>query len=65
MCILVLILCKDRSKYVFWDEYYFIDKVNEFVVNIFIKRFDFMCVDDGFFDFFFFVLDFVFFFDDN
>ncbi|CAH2067243.1 unnamed protein product [Thlaspi arvense] len=46
-CIPASTLCKDRSKYVFWDEYHPTDKANELVANILIKRFDFMRVKDG------------------
>ncbi|CAL9240652.1 unnamed protein product [Arabidopsis halleri] len=46
-CIPASTLCKDRSKYVFWDEYHPTDKANELVANILIKRFDFMRSDDG------------------
>ncbi|KAG5409999.1 hypothetical protein IGI04_006318 [Brassica rapa subsp. trilocularis] len=46
-CIPASTLCKDRSKYVFWDEYHPTDKANELVANILIKRFDFMRADDG------------------
>ncbi|KAL0908478.1 hypothetical protein M5K25_022975 [Dendrobium thyrsiflorum] len=34
-------LCKDRSKYVFWDEYHPTDKANELIANSFVKALGF------------------------
>jgi phospholipase/lecithinase/hemolysin len=34
-------LCKDRSKYVFWDEYHPSDRANELIANILIQKFGF------------------------
>ncbi|XP_054807483.1 GDSL esterase/lipase At1g74460 [Prosopis cineraria] len=38
-------LCKDRSKYVFWDEYHPTDSANELIANELIKKFGFLRVD--------------------
>ena len=32
-------LCKDRSKYVFWDEYHPTDRANELMAKEFLKKF--------------------------
>ncbi|KAM7267328.1 hypothetical protein ACFE04_009494 [Oxalis oulophora] len=39
-------LCKDRSKYLFWDEYHPSDKANELIANSLIKKFGFHNVND-------------------
>ncbi|XP_044477562.1 GDSL esterase/lipase At1g74460-like [Mangifera indica] len=44
-CIPVSSLCKDRSKYVFWDEYHPSDSANELIANDLIKKFGFLHVD--------------------
>ncbi|KDO55557.1 hypothetical protein CISIN_1g043726mg [Citrus sinensis] len=44
-CIPASILCKDRSKYVFWDEYHPSDAANELVANELIKKLGFLQVD--------------------
>ncbi|KAK2387658.1 GDSL esterase/lipase [Trifolium repens] len=44
-CIPASTLCKDRSKYVFWDEYHPSDKANELIANELIKKFGFKRVD--------------------
>ncbi|KAK7411415.1 hypothetical protein VNO78_02848 [Psophocarpus tetragonolobus] len=41
-CIPASKLCKDRSKYVFWDEYHPSDKANELIANELIKKFGFV-----------------------
>ena len=38
-------LCKDRSKYVFWDEYHPTDSANQLIANELIKKFGFLRVD--------------------
>lgn len=38
-------LCKDRSKYVFWDEYHPSDSANEIIANEIIKKLGFQRVD--------------------
>lgn len=40
-CIPASSLCKDRSKYVFWDEYHPSDAANELIANELIKKFGF------------------------
>jgi len=40
-------LCKDRSKYVFWDEYHPSDKANELIATELIKKFGFKRVDQS------------------
>ncbi|KGN63674.1 GDSL esterase/lipase At1g74460 [Cucumis sativus] len=44
-CIPASVLCKDRSKYVFWDEYHPSDKANELIANELIKKFGFLRVN--------------------
>lgn len=44
-CIPASKLCKDRSKYVFWDEYHPSDRANELIANELIKKFGFVRVD--------------------
>ncbi|KAJ7978435.1 GDSL esterase/lipase [Quillaja saponaria] len=44
-CIPASTLCKDRSKYVFWDEYHPTDSANEIIANELIKKFGFKRVD--------------------
>lgn len=44
-CIPASILCKDRSKYVFWDEYHPTDSANELIANELIKKFGFLRVN--------------------
>ncbi|XP_061346637.1 GDSL esterase/lipase At1g74460-like [Gastrolobium bilobum] len=39
-------LCKDRSKYVFWDEYHPTDSANELIANELIRKFGFSRVDE-------------------
>ncbi|CAK9138116.1 unnamed protein product [Ilex paraguariensis] len=41
-CIPASTLCKDRSKYVFWDEYHPSDSANELVANELIKKLGFL-----------------------
>ncbi|KDP31260.1 hypothetical protein JCGZ_11636 [Jatropha curcas] len=45
-CVPASRLCKDRSKYVFWDEYHPSDKANELIANELIKKFGFLRVND-------------------
>lgn len=40
-CIPASTLCKDRRKYVFWDEYHPSDKANELIANEMIKKLGF------------------------
>lgn len=44
-CIPASTLCKDRSKYVFWDEYHPSDRANELIANELIKKFGFLRED--------------------
>ncbi|KAK7304630.1 hypothetical protein VNO77_42514 [Canavalia gladiata] len=44
-CIPASRLCKDRSKYVFWDEYHPSDRANELIANELINKFGFLRVD--------------------
>ncbi|KAL5749193.1 hypothetical protein ACOSP7_023796 [Xanthoceras sorbifolium] len=44
-CLPASTLCKDRSKYVFWDEYHPSDSANELIANELIKKFGFMGVN--------------------
>ncbi|XP_031264064.1 GDSL esterase/lipase At1g74460-like [Pistacia vera] len=44
-CLPASSLCKDRSKYVFWDEYHPSDSANELIANELIKKFGFLRVD--------------------
>ncbi|KAK4264184.1 hypothetical protein QN277_025393 [Acacia crassicarpa] len=44
-CVPASRLCKDRSKYVFWDEYHPSDKASELIANELIKKFGFVRVD--------------------
>ncbi|THF97802.1 GDSL esterase/lipase At1g74460 [Camellia sinensis] len=37
-CVPVSVLCKDRSKYVFWDEYHPSDSANELIANVMIRK---------------------------
>ncbi|GKV27992.1 hypothetical protein SLEP1_g37096 [Rubroshorea leprosula] len=41
-CIPASTLCKDRSKYVFWDEYHPSDSANQLIANELIKKFGFL-----------------------
>ncbi|KAK7354160.1 hypothetical protein VNO80_19618 [Phaseolus coccineus] len=43
-CIPASKLCKDRSKYVFWDEYHPSDRANELIAKELIKKFGFITV---------------------
>ncbi|KAF2318026.1 hypothetical protein GH714_041353 [Hevea brasiliensis] len=45
-CVPASTLCKDRSKYVFWDEYHPSDSANELIANELIKKFGFLRVND-------------------
>ncbi|CAK7322827.1 unnamed protein product [Dovyalis caffra] len=45
-CVPASTLCKDRSKYVFWDEYHPSDGANELIANELIKKFGFAHVND-------------------
>ncbi|EEF47854.1 GDSL esterase/lipase At1g74460 [Ricinus communis] len=45
-CIPASTLCKDRSKYVFWDEYHPSDSANALIANELIKKFGFLRVND-------------------
>lgn len=45
-CIPASTLCKDRSKYVFWDEYHPSDSANQLIANELIKKFGFKRVDE-------------------
>ncbi|XP_050221105.1 GDSL esterase/lipase At1g74460 [Mercurialis annua] len=45
-CIPASTLCKDRSKYVFWDEYHPTDGANALIANELIKKFGFLRVND-------------------
>ncbi|XP_010538057.1 PREDICTED: GDSL esterase/lipase At1g74460 [Tarenaya hassleriana] len=44
-CIPASTLCKDRSKYVFWDEYHPTDKANELIADELLKKFNSMGID--------------------
>lgn len=44
-CIPASTLCKDRSKYVFWDEYHPSDSANELIANELIKKLGFKPVN--------------------
>ncbi|GMY15615.1 GDSL esterase/lipase At1g74460 [Fagus crenata] len=44
-CVPASSLCKDRSKYVFWDEYHPTDSANELIANELIKKFGLSSVD--------------------
>lgn len=44
-CVPASVLCKDRSKYVFWDEYHPSDKANELIAHELIKKFGFLKVN--------------------
>ncbi|XP_027333430.1 GDSL esterase/lipase At1g74460-like [Abrus precatorius] len=46
-CVPASSLCKDRSKYVFWDEYHPTDSANELIANELIKKFGFLQADQG------------------
>ncbi|XP_059643429.1 GDSL esterase/lipase At1g74460 [Cornus florida] len=41
-CVPASILCKDRSKYVFWDEYHPSDSANELIANELIRKLGFL-----------------------
>ncbi|KAK4485673.1 hypothetical protein RD792_008316 [Penstemon davidsonii] len=45
-CIPASILCKDRSKYVFWDEYHPSDSANQLIATELIKKFGFKPVNE-------------------
>lgn len=40
------VLCKDRSKFVFWDEYHPSDSANELIAKEIIKKFGFSRIDE-------------------
>ncbi|XP_022775665.1 GDSL esterase/lipase At1g74460-like [Durio zibethinus] len=44
-CLPASTLCRDRSKYVFWDEYHPSDSANELIANELIKKFGFLGVN--------------------
>nr|DAD34888.1 TPA_asm: hypothetical protein HUJ06_005528 [Nelumbo nucifera] len=44
-CVPASRLCKDRSKYVFWDEYHPTDKANEIIANEIIRKLGFVHVN--------------------
>ncbi|GAB4845470.1 hypothetical protein Ancab_038878 [Ancistrocladus abbreviatus] len=44
-CVPISRLCKDRSKYVFWDEYHPSDSANQLIAKELIKKFGFLRVD--------------------
>ncbi|KAG9151592.1 hypothetical protein Leryth_024064 [Lithospermum erythrorhizon] len=44
-CVPASTLCKDRSKYVFWDEYHPSDGANELIANELINKFGFLRVN--------------------
>ncbi|KAK7265803.1 hypothetical protein RJT34_33426 [Clitoria ternatea] len=46
-CVPASSLCKDRSKYVFWDEYHPTDSANELIANELIKKFGLLSADQG------------------
>ncbi|RDX71999.1 GDSL esterase/lipase [Mucuna pruriens] len=46
-CVPASSLCKDRSKYVFWDEYHPTDSANELIANELIKKFGLLRDDQG------------------
>lgn len=46
-CVPASVLCKDRSKYVFWDEYHPSDSANQIIANELIKKFGFTRVNQG------------------
>ncbi|XP_004299355.1 PREDICTED: GDSL esterase/lipase At1g74460 [Fragaria vesca subsp. vesca] len=46
-CVPASVLCKDRSKYVFWDEYHPSDSANQLIATELIKKFGFTRVDQG------------------
>ncbi|KAL5544495.1 hypothetical protein UlMin_008279 [Ulmus minor] len=46
-CVPASTLCKDRSKYVFWDEYHPSDAANELIANEIIKKLGFQRVDQS------------------
>ncbi|OAY47613.1 GDSL esterase/lipase At1g74460 [Manihot esculenta] len=45
-CVPASTLCKDRSVYVFWDEYHPSDSANALIANELIKKFGFLRVND-------------------
>ncbi|XAR50040.1 Triacylglycerol lipase [Bertholletia excelsa] len=45
-CIPASRLCKDRSKYVFWDEYHPSDKANELIANEMVKKLGFKPINE-------------------
>lgn len=46
-CIPASSLCKDRSKYLFWDEYHPSDSANQIIANEIIKKLGFLRVNDN------------------
>ncbi|XP_047155655.1 GDSL esterase/lipase At1g74460-like [Vigna umbellata] len=46
-CVPASSLCKDRSKYVFWDEYHPTDSANELIADELIKKFGLLNSDQG------------------
>ncbi|KAL9239516.1 hypothetical protein vseg_013829 [Gypsophila vaccaria] len=46
-CVPASVLCKDRSKYVFWDEYHPSDSANQLIATELIKKFGFGKVSDA------------------
>lgn len=46
-CVPASSLCKDRSKYVFWDEYHPTDSANELIANELIKKFGLSNTNQG------------------
>ncbi|KAM1679185.1 hypothetical protein TB2_039084 [Malus domestica] len=45
-CFPAPVLCKDRSKYMFWDEYHPSDSANELIAMELIKKFGFSRIDE-------------------
>ena len=45
-CVPASILCEDRSKYVFWDEYHPSDSANELIATELIRKFGFLPVNE-------------------
>lgn len=46
-CVPASTLCKDRSKYLFWDEYHPSDSANELIADEIIKKLGFTRVDEN------------------
>ncbi|GLT43570.1 hypothetical protein SLA2020_175090 [Shorea laevis] len=46
-CLPASTLCKDRSKYVFWDEYHPSDSANQLIANELIKKFGFLGINQN------------------